>query len=176
MKSIKSKTMKTNQTKVSVIALAMVMMLATVSVKAQGQQGPGGEKEGREMMQRGPHGPHRQGPPPIPGLTEDQKDQMKSIHVETEKASMPVRNQIGEKEARLRTLVTAESYDERAINKTLEEIGDLKTEVEKIKIASLQKVKEVLNDEQLLVFYKHMDQKGKGDGLGHGKGPRGRGR
>ena len=101
---------------------------------------------------------------------------MKSIHIATEKATLPVKNRIGEKEARLRTLVTADTYDERAVNNLLEEIGDLKTEVEKAKIASIQKVKEVLNDEQLLVFYKHMEKKGRGNGPGAGKGPRGRGR
>lgn len=170
--------MKTIQAKSRVFAMAIVMVLATVSVQAQDQRGPHPPQEGKEFMQRGPHGPNRQGPPPIPGLTEEQKDQMKSIHIETEKANLPVKNQIGEKEARLRTLVMAESYDERAVNKLLEEIGDLKTQAEKTKIASLQKVKEVLNDEQLLVFYKHMDKRSKGaeGGGGHGKGPRGRGR
>ncbi len=166
--------MKTIQAKSRVIALAIIMVLGTVNVQAQDQRGPHPQQDGKEQMQRGQHGPKRQGPPPIPGLTEEQKDQMKSIHVATEKATLPVKNQIGEKEARLRTLVTAESYDERAVNKLLDEIGDLKTEVEKTKVASLQKVKEVLNDEQLLVFYKHMDKKGKGNGLG--KGPHGRGR
>ena len=168
--------MKTIQAKSRVIAMAIIMVLATVSVQAQDQRGPHPQQDGREQMQRGPHGPKRQGPPPIPGLTEEQKDQMKSIHVATEKAILPVKNEIGEKEARLRTLVTADTYDERAVNKLLEEIGDLKTEVEKAKVASIQKVKEVLNDEQLLVFYKHMEKKGRGNGPGAGKGPRGRGR
>jgi len=168
--------MKTIQAKSRVIALAIIMVVGTVSVQAQDQRGPHPQQDGKEQMQRGQHGPKRQGPPPIPGLTDEQKDQMKDIRVETEKNVMPVRNQIGEKEARLRTLVTADSYDERAVNKVLDEIGDLKTEVEKIKVASLQKVKEVLNDEQLLVFYKHMDKKGKGQGPGNrpGKGHHGR--
>lgn len=164
--------MKTSKVTNNIMALAIIMLMGMVSVQAQDMRGP--QQQGKEQMQRGQYGPHRQGPPHIPGLTEEQKDQMKAIHVETEKAAMPVKNEIGEKEARLKTLVTADTYDEKAVNKLLDEMGDLKTEVEKIKISSIQKVKEVLNDEQLLVFYKHMDKRGKGDGPG--KGPRGRGR
>ena len=168
--------MKKIQAKSSVVVLAIIMVLATVSVQAQAPCGPQNDQMGQEQMHRGPHGPQRKEPPRLPGLTEEQKGQMKDIHVATEKATLPVKNQIREKEARLRTLVTAETYDEGAINQLLNEIGELKVQVEKTKIASLQQIKEVLNDEQLLVFYKHMDKKTQGAGPGQGKGPRGRGR
>ena len=160
--------MKNLKSKATILMAAL--MITAMSVQAQ-QRGPGHGKEGdrTEMRERGERG--KPGLPPIPGLTEEQKEQMKAIHLEVEKASLPVRNEIGEKEARLRTLITADSYDEKAINKLLEEVGDLKTDMEKIKVASIQKVKNVLNEEQLLVFYKHMDKK-----PGKGKGPRGRGR
>ena len=146
------------------------LMIMAFSVQAQQQRGPGHDRGDHTEMRE--HG--KPGMPPIPGLTDEQKEQMKAIHLEVEKAALPIKNEIGEKEARLRTLVTAESYDERAINKLLEEIGSLKTDVEKLKVASIQKVKNVLNEDQLLIFYKHMEHKpGKGKGP---HGPRGRGR
>lgn len=115
-----------------------------------------GGKPGGEMKERGPRGPS------IPNLTEEQKEQLHAFKLELDKSTLPLKNQVAEKEARLRTLTTAESFDERAVNKVIEEIGDLKTSLMKIKVANEQKVKSVLTEEQVIAFNNHMSKKGKG--------------
>lgn len=162
--------MKSNTLKSRVIGSLLVLMIFTVSVQAQDRKGPHPQQQGHEQMERGEHGPRKAGPPQIPNLTEEQKMQMKAIHLEIEKAALPIRNQIGEKEARLRTLVTAANYDEKAVNKVLDEMGELKTDVRKLEIAGLQKAKEVLTEEQMLFLYKNLDKR---HGPKEGKGPRG---
>lgn len=166
--------MKSNTLKSRVIGMVIMIMIASVSVQAQDRrQGPGQEGLRHEQMEKGKRDGKKPGHPPIPNMTEEQKEQMKAIHLEIEKEALPIRNQVGEKEARLRTLVTASNYDEKAVNKVLDEIGDLKTSVKKLEIAGLQKAKEVLTEEQMLFLYKHMDQKpGPNEGRGP-KGPRG---
>ena len=149
-----------------------MLMVITVSTQAQERRGPHPQKQGQERMEKGGEGHDKAERPRIPGITEEQEEQMKAIHLEMEKAALPVRNQIGEKEARFRTLVTADAYDEKAVNRVLDEIGDLKTDMRKLEVASLQKAKKVLNDEQMLFLYKHME-KGpgqKGDSKGGPKG------
>lgn len=147
----------------------LVMIIGVASVQAQGRRGQQPAPGQEQMHQRGQRGLERKGPPKIPGLTEEQQEQMKAIHLEMEKAALPVRNQIGEKEARLKTLITAESYDEKAVNKTIDEIGALRVQVEKLRVATLQKAKQVLNEDQLLFLYKHMDKK-PGQRPGHRQG------
>ena len=148
--------MKSNAFKSRVIGSLIVLMILSVSVQAQDRKGPHPPRH--EQMEKGERGPGKAEHPPIPDMTEEQQEQMKAIRLEVEKAALPLHNQIGEKEARLKTLVSAADYDERAVNKVLDEIGTLKTSVRKLEVASLQKVKEVLTEDQLLIFYKHLDK------------------
>lgn len=165
--------MKSNTLRSRVIGSLLMLMIITVSAQAQERRGPHPQKQGQERMEKGGKGAEKPDRPRIPGITEEQEEQMKAIHLEMEKAGLPIRNQIGEKEARFRTLVTADSYDEKAVNRVLDEIGDLKTDMRKLKVASLQKAKKVLNDEQMMFLYKHMD-KGPGQKGGPKGGKRGR--
>ncbi len=162
--------------------LVILMVVFTGAFSAQAQQqrgnrpqagqeqmGPRGQ-QGKEASEKGPRGPQ------IPNLTEEQKEQMHSFRVSFEKEALPLKNQVGEKEARLRTLTTAEKYDERAVNKVIEEIGDLKTAVMKLEIAQKQKVKSILTEEQIVAFNSQMakgPKSGRGDGLRRGPGAKG---
>lgn len=162
--------MKSNTLKSRVIGSLIMLMIVTVSVQAQDRRkGPHQEKQGHEQMEKGERGPRKPGHPPIPNMTEEQKEQMKAIHLDIEKAALPIKNQIGEKEARLKTLISAANYDEKAVNKVLDEVGDLKTDVRKLEVAGLQKAKEVLTEDQMLFLYKHMNE---GPGPKGGRGER----
>lgn len=161
--------MKSNRLKSSVIASLLMLMIVSVSVQAQDRKGPHPSRQGHEQMDKGERGPKKGEHPPIPDMTEEQKEQMKAVHLEVEKAALPLHNQIREKEARLKSLVSATNYDERALNKVLDEIGTLKTSVRKLEVGSLQKVKSILTEDQMLFLYKHMEKQ-----PGPGKGRAGR--
>lgn len=170
---------KENLKKYSLVVLVMCFVGAS---SLQAQQFKRGERpeprqeqqrgqQGMEMNQKGPRGPH------IPNLTEEQKEQMHAFQIEFHKSALPIENQVGEKEARLKTLTTASSYDERAVNKVIDEIGDLKTELMKLKVANGQKIKSILTDEQSLAFNKQKRQGPKHENGGKPqRGPRPGGR
>jgi Spy/CpxP family protein refolding chaperone len=88
------------------------------------------------------------------------------------------RNQMGEKSAQLQTLRTAEKADMNAINKTIDEIGLIKTQMMKERENHLQQVRGVLTDSQRTQFD---TRRGAGKKGGYGnygmgcRGPRGSG-
>ena len=97
----------------------------------------------------------------IPDLTDQQKEQLKKLRLALAEKTLPLRNLLGEKEAHLRTLVTARVADAAAIEKTAEEIGDLRSQVFKA---------EVLNEVSLRGLLTE-DQKAWLDALPAGRGP-----
>lgn len=85
-------------------------------------------------------------------LTEDQKVKMNNLRLTHIKEMQVLRNQIGEKKARLRTLETADTPDMNAINGTIEDMGKLKTEMMKKRAAHKQEVRKLLTEEQRIIF------------------------
>lgn len=106
----------------------------------------------------------------IPDLTDEQKEQIRNIRLENRSAMLPYRNQINEKRARLQTLTTGDQQDLDAANQVVEEIGVLRTEMMKQRLANRVKVRDVLTEEQRVIFDSHP-----GPALGSrmNRGPRG---
>ena len=92
--------------------------------------------------------------PFIPDLTDDQKESIKSIKLEGMKDMQPLENKIGEKEARLKTLSTEETINYKEVDATINEIYTLKADIVKKQIRSRQKIKELLTEEQRVIFDK----------------------
>ena len=141
-----------------VLALAMLFISVTLSAQ-QARRGYGehhpprmeqNESGQKRMQQRGPRKPH------IPNLTEEQKEQLHGFRVEMDKKVLPLQNEIGEKEARLKTLTTSESYNASEVEDLIEELGEVKTELEKLKVGQTQKIKSILTEEQLVAFNKQL--------------------
>lgn len=135
-----------------------------------------GQRPEQEMDNRGPRGPQ------IPNLTDEQKEQLHALKLDMDQSTLPIKNQVAEKEARLNTLTTASSYDAKAVDKVIEDIGDLKTDLMKLHIGQTEKVKRILTEEQLIAFNNQLangPKKGPQRGQGQKGGPRsgqGRGR
>ena len=152
--------MKSQKTKFAIIFAAALLMVVGTNLQAQNDGPPQRQERGKqEMRQTGPQG--KQGKasprgPRIPNLSEEQASQLKVIHIKSEKAALPIKNQVGEKEARLRTLTTSVGYDAKAVNNVIDEIGYLKNDLMKLKVASGQEIKSILTEEQLLFFNKQM--------------------
>ena len=70
----------------------------------------------------------------------------------------PLRNELNEFNARQHTLITTEKPDMAAINKNLEKIGDVKTEMAKLQAKHRLEMRAQLSDEQKLKFdnFMHM--------------------
>lgn len=103
----------------------------------------------------------------IPDLTDEQRSKLKELRLANQKQTLPLKNQLGEKQAKLKTLTTSEKVDMKGVNKLIEEIGGLKIQMAKLKAATHQKVRAELTEEQRLFLDTHA-----GRGKGHGKGRR----
>ena len=117
------KNMKLNAT----LMLALVMTLFTFHAMSQQRRSVEGE-EARAQRPRMQHdNPRRLA---IPDLTENQEAQIKALHVKMQKEKLPIDNELREKQARMRTLSTADDVDMKAINKLIEDMGALKIKIQ----------------------------------------------
>ena len=128
-------------------------------------RGQRGEGYGRGEMARNKHN--------LPDLTEEQQSSIRQIHLDFQKQTLQMNNQIREKEAQLRTQMTNEKVNQGQIDKLVEEIGALNTSVAKARTATHMKVRAVLTEDQRILF----DQRGMRRGTAYGnRGPAGMGR
>jgi Spy/CpxP family protein refolding chaperone len=97
-------------------------------------------------------------------LTDAQKETFKQSMLAVQKQMQPLRNQLGEAEAHQKTLMTVEKPDLSAVNKNIEKIGEIKTEMAKLQAKHHLEMRSQLTDEQRLKFdmFKHQMKDGKG--------------
>ncbi|MCB9014450.1 MAG: Spy/CpxP family protein refolding chaperone [Lentimicrobiaceae bacterium] len=103
----------------------------------------------------------------IPSLTDEQKTAIEQLRIAHIKKADLLRAEIGEKQARLNTLRLSEPADEKAIDRTIDEISKLRGDLMKARENHQRQIKNLLTDEQKSYF----DAKsGRGRG-GKGYGP-----
>lgn len=88
----------------------------------------------------------------IGGLSEDQKESIKAIHLKTMKANQSIRNEIGEKEARMNTLSSVDNPKKTEIMSIASEIADLRKKLFLARVETRLAVRELLTDDQKLIF------------------------
>lgn len=97
---------------------------------------------------RPPGPPYHQGGHDALNLTDQQKQQIRKINLPQAQKTLPLRNELAEKEAHLRSLMSVREPDRAAIDRTVDEVGSLRKELFKAKIANDLKINEVLTEEQ----------------------------
>ncbi len=116
----------------------------------------------------------------IPNLTADQQTKIDELRITHLKEMQNSRNQLAEKQARLQTLRTADKADMNTLNKTIDEIGVIRTSMQKNREEHLQDVRNLLTDDQKVYFDNFKRGRGygqsycRGNGQGRGQGRRGR--
>ena len=88
----------------------------------------------------------------LPDLTEEQKQKIETLHFQLSKDQLSYQNQIEEKEAHLKTISTVDKADITAINKTIDEIYNIKAALAKKEAASNQEIRNILTDKQRVIF------------------------
>ena len=156
--------------KTKVLLFAMCMGFTTL-LMAQPKE------SGSKNPNRGPEHEMKMEVQPGPGnrldLTDAQKEAFKQSRLALQKQIQPIRNELGEAEAHQKTLMTAEKPDLAAINKNIEKIGGLTTEMAKIQAKNHLDLRAQLTEEQRLKFDMHQNnmQHGEGpEGMRHGRG------
>jgi Spy/CpxP family protein refolding chaperone len=139
-----------------ITALTLLFVGFSQVILAQGN--PDRPRMNERMMQMHQDGmPHMR----IPDLTDEQKEQIKSIMLKTQEEMIPLKNQLGEKRARLRTLSTGDNVDVEAAESVIEEIGSLRTEIMKKHFAVRQEVRALLTDYQRVWMDSHYGKFGR---------------
>jgi len=160
-----------------------ILMITTVNAQSPRQGGRGlgpcGAGEGPGYAQSG-----RAGQFARLDLSEEQQAEITSLRTEHYKEFTPLRNKMAELKARERTLLSEESVDMKAVNKTIDEQTDLMNKMRKLQTKHQVAVKSNLTDEQVIQlqqrrqFARHDGFHGKsgrrgGGGTGTGRGYRG---
>ncbi|MBN1184443.1 MAG: Spy/CpxP family protein refolding chaperone [Bacteroidales bacterium] len=105
----------------------------------------------------------------IPNLTDEQKLAIDKIKLDQKKAALETKTEIDSKKIKLNALLTTDNPDKASIDKLIDEIGKLKTDMQKKHAANLIEIRKLLTEEQKVYFDNHMISKGFGSGQG-GKG------
>jgi len=133
--------MRTNYFKLFILTLIFSSLLIASSLA----QPPG--------MKSGPHpGMEDKFLNKIPDITEKQKEQIKDLKTNHMKEVLPLRNQVREKKAHLQTISTGEKVDMDQVNKTIEEIGELKLVIAKKRASHRQQIRNILTEDQRVIF------------------------
>ncbi|OGC43530.1 hypothetical protein A2Y85_01880 [candidate division WOR-3 bacterium RBG_13_43_14] len=140
--------------------LMLIASLIVLAITAYGQTpgccGKGMDMEGKDAIHKpcnmpgGPGGKDHK--PMIPDLTDEQKEKIETLKVEHMGKMLPLKNEMGEKQARLQTLTTAEKVNMSEVNKLIDNIGALCTKIMKLQAQHRQDVRELLTDKQRLIF------------------------
>jgi len=85
-------------------------------------------------------------------LSEEQVGKMEEFRTKHLKEMLPIRNEMQEKRAHLRTLTTAENLNQKEIDKVVDEIANLTSKQMKLKIAHQQQVRASLTEDQRVLF------------------------
>lgn len=145
--------------KTKVLMLAVFMGLATVLVAQPDENGKGKSRRGSNPeMRMNEQRSHKN----ALNLTDAQKEAFKQSMLAMQKQLQPIRNELGEARARQKTLTSVEKPDMNAVNKNIEKMGSLQTEMAKIRTKYHLEMRAQLTEEQLLKFdrFEHRKRNG----------------
>jgi Spy/CpxP family protein refolding chaperone len=148
----------------SLLVLLVSVLITSFSLNSYAQREPREFKDSARIEHK------------IPNLTADQKTKIETLKIKHIKEVTPLRNELDEKRAHLKTLESMEKVDRDAINKTIDEITALQGKIMKMKVNHRLDVAALLTDEQKVFFNSHREGRDRDDerGMERGKG-RGRG-
>lgn len=99
-------------------------------------------------------------------LTDDQQKQMTELRAQFREETMKINNLINEKKAHLKTLIDTDNRDMKDLEKTVDEMTNLKGDLIKKGIAHRDAVKKILTPEQMIIWEhrvkRHMDKSAQG--------------
>jgi Spy/CpxP family protein refolding chaperone len=147
--------------KTKVLMLAVFMGLTTVLAAQPDEKGEGKSRRGSNPEMRMDE---QRGHENALDLTDAQKEAFKQSMLAMQKQLQPIRNELGEARAHQKTLTSVEKPDMNAINKNIEKMGSLQTEMAKIQTKYHLEMRAQLNDEQRLKFDRFDHRKRNGNG------------
>lgn len=152
-----------NKLLVAAMIPAMLLMFAGNTLQAQ-EKAPEKPCNGQEHKHDGtgcqkhknaePDGPFKNFLK-IPGIEQKQTEEIRKIRLGMIKDILGIRDQVMEKEAKLRTLTRSDQPDTKAIDRLIDEIAELQAKSRKRIENARQQIRALLNEEQKLWFDSH---------------------
>jgi Spy/CpxP family protein refolding chaperone len=147
-----------------------IVSMTTVNAQAycKAERGLQNRTERSDEFQRG-------GDCMIPGLTSEQQESIDKLRTAHLKKTNQLRATMDEKRSRLKSLRVADNYDEKEINKTIDEIAGIKADLMKERESHQRDVRALLTDDQKAWFDSRPMER-RGDRMhrgGNGRGFRG---
>ena len=99
----------------------------------------------------------------IPNLTEEQEQKITAMHTSHQKEVLNLRYDLDIKAATLQKLKSADNPDMSLINKTIDEMGALRTEIEKKNAVLGTSIRKILTEEQKIAWDTRMTHRGRGE-------------
>ena len=130
--------MKINKRSISILSLVAFLFLGMSGLQAQ--------QEKRDFKQRGDQ---------TSVLNEVQKEQMKEARIAFAKATIDLKNELGELQAKQRTLFSAEKPNMKEIYANADKISELKNQIKKEEIGMKLDIRSFLTEEQQMKMAKH---------------------
>ncbi len=144
--------------KTLVKSFAIAVLFLSLSVSAIGQQrskNPDwdrGERVERFHQKRNAQGQQHQRVMGKLDLCDEQKAQIREIHLNGQKEMLPLKTQLQEAHAKLRTLTVADEYREAEVQEVISTISDLNKTMLTTRIQHRQQIRELLDDNQRVKF------------------------
>jgi Spy/CpxP family protein refolding chaperone len=85
-------------------------------------------------------------------LSVEQQAKVKELRTQNLKQMQPLQNLMQEKRARMRTLTTAENFNQKEVDKLIDEIADLTGKQLKLRTAHQQAFRSMLTEDQRVIF------------------------
>jgi Spy/CpxP family protein refolding chaperone len=98
----------------------------------------------------------------IPDLTDEQEQKISALRTSHQKEVLNLRLDLDIKAATLQKIKSAENPDMSLINKTIDEMGVIHTEIQKKKTAHEFAIRKLLTEEQRVVWDSHIAHTGQG--------------
>ncbi|NBC82545.1 MAG: hypothetical protein GVY19_04105 [Bacteroidetes bacterium] len=156
--------MKTIAIQKTMLMGSIIMLLSVTSGFAQPCRGYG------KGMGTGSNCPVMQGQQfcaNLPGITDEQLNQIETLRVGHFKKMNTLRNEVALKRAELAQLETTDNRDDKAVNAKIDKLYQVKTQMAKERSTHRQQVRNLLTDDQKVYFDA---RRGRGQCKGYGRG------
>ncbi len=148
--------MKTKAIFTSVLVVSMLFTADALAQRGRRAATP----QGRQQVSERPVERYRQNAERTPmaycmetlDLTEAQEEQVQALRLEQMEKSTQHRNQMDELRARKRTLMTTDGDNSEALNEVIDAMSELRNERMKASVNHRQAVRELLTEEQRVIF------------------------
>ena len=158
------------KTKRSMITLAMIAFVTTATISVNAQKGdrpppptppayeknvpapPQHPKMDRNMRRLSTRNHARSPIDGLPGVTEEQQEQIKKERLKNMKALTPLKNEIKEKHAHLVTLLSSDDLNMKDVNKTIDELSALNTKMLQQQISHHRAMRDMLTPDQKVLY------------------------